>query len=485
MADARIDIEAKLSGAREVESGLDVLKQSIKRAGDAGRVGTEDLMRLEKQENSLRLGTVGLGQAQLAMAQLMRGNLVGAARAAVMAIRSLTSAMISNPYLAVVAAVIALGAGLVKLIQHQIAAEKAAEEHRKKIAELKSTLNELKFGTVEERVKSLIKSLRDAGDEKGLEKNIRNIERALELAHDNAEDIVRVMGWLKPDSDGMKAAEKDYEQMVEIIKTLKGELAGYQSALDAVRDAKKRQAEEDEKAAQEERDATLEQIKLLEDKKAVDAARETGGELGALEAQKGLLEYYQRMTDKESERAKIANEIYDIEKKIADLKLSSEEKAAAEAEARKKSLESARDQVQQYQVSKLSPEQQLEVVEAQMQRLRGGGDKENPEDIMKMLGLVKRRDQLKQDIARGKTKEAEREDEEEEQKSTSRKRVYTSRQRLDSMSIMAGGRVRSAAARAAEKEAEGKNRREHEEQIKVEGIGESNNLLKKILENLK
>lgn len=180
MADARLDLEVGLDGDQQAAAGLDRVAKATTEVRDSAwgaRQAHEDWVKGYRNETfsemaekikrvshvtrktnpslkwmgegftsangaaidlsgtlgSLRHTTVAAQQAQLAFAMAMRGNFVGAARAATAAVATLWKVIKANPYVAVIGAAIGLLVGLVRW--HGNAA-RAAREQKAALQEL-------------------------------------------------------------------------------------------------------------------------------------------------------------------------------------------------------------------------------------------------------------------------------------------------------------------------------------------------------------
>lgn len=193
--------------------------------------------------------TSGMKAATEAVSKAMRGDLVGAAQSAASAFKALWSVVLSNPIAALVAVAAAAAVGLYKLWQSNKEAEKAAKEHAAAVAELRAELDALVDGTLIDKVKEQAKALADDGDTLELRKRIQAIkEYAAELS--GMADLKLAEIGIMTDEEEIKAAKKEYGELIGKLKDLKSAQKEYEGALGEVVAAQEK-ASAAEKAASE------------------------------------------------------------------------------------------------------------------------------------------------------------------------------------------------------------------------------------------
>ena len=229
--------------AEKVISILLSAKDATASAFDRAKGGIKDL------SSDTQKATSGMKAATEAVSKAMRGDLVGAARSAASAFKALWSVVLSNPIAALVAIAATAVVGLSKLWQSHKKAEKAAKEHAEAVAELRKELDAITSGTLIDKVKEQAKALSSDGDTLELRKRIQAIKNyAAELAH--MADMKLVEIGIMTDEEKIKAAKKEYGELIGMLKDLKSAQKEYEGALRDVRAAQEKAAAE-EKAASE------------------------------------------------------------------------------------------------------------------------------------------------------------------------------------------------------------------------------------------
>lgn len=115
-------------------------REAIRAERDAKREAAQAARDKEKADDAGRKAAMGLSQAQSALAQLMRGNLVGAARSATSAFKQMSGAMKANASIAAWTAVGVAIAGVVKMVKEAI---KINDEYCTKAVEGLSKVREI------------------------------------------------------------------------------------------------------------------------------------------------------------------------------------------------------------------------------------------------------------------------------------------------------------------------------------------------------
>lgn len=229
--------------AEKVISILLSAKDATASAFDRAKGGIKSL------SDDTQKATSGMKAATEAVSKAMRGDLVGAAQSAASAFKALWSVVLSNPIAALVAIAATAAVGLYKLRQSHKEAEKAAKEHAEEVAELREELDALTGRTLIDKVKEQAKALSSDGDTRELRKRIQAIkDYAAELAH-MADMKLAEIGEMT-DEDDIKAAKKEYDELIGMLKDLKSAQKEYEDALGDVRAAQEKAAAE-EKAASE------------------------------------------------------------------------------------------------------------------------------------------------------------------------------------------------------------------------------------------
>ena len=229
--------------AEKVISILLSAKDATASAFDRAKGGIKSL------SDDTQKATSGMKAATEAVSKAMRGDLVGAAQSAASAFKALWSVVLSNPIAALVAVAAAAAVSLFKLWQSHKEAEKAAKEHAEAVAELRKELDELTSGTLIDKVKEQAKALSNDGDTLELRKRIQAIkDYSAELA--GMADMKLAEIGIMTDEEEIKAAKKEYGELIGMLKDLKSAQKEYEGALGDVRAAQEKAAAE-EKAASE------------------------------------------------------------------------------------------------------------------------------------------------------------------------------------------------------------------------------------------
>ena len=229
--------------AEKVISILLSAKDATASAFDRAKGGIKSL------SDDTQKATSGMKAATEAVSKAMRGDLVGAAQSAASAFKALWSVVLSNPIAALVAVAAAAAVGLFKLWQSHKEAEKAAKEHAESVAELRKELDAITSGTMIDKVKEQAKALSNDGDTLELRKRIQAIkEYAAELS--GMADLKLVEIGMMTDEEEIKAAKKEYGELIGKLKDLKSAQKEYEGALGEVRAAQEK-ASAAERAASE------------------------------------------------------------------------------------------------------------------------------------------------------------------------------------------------------------------------------------------
>lgn len=229
--------------AEKVISILLSAKDATASAFDRAKGGIKSL------SDDTQKATSGMKAATEAVSKAMRGDLVGAAKSAASAFKALWSVVLSNPIAALVAIAATAAVGLSKLWQSHKKAEKAAKEHAESVAELRKELDAITSGTLIDKVKEQAKALSSDGDTLELRKRIQAIkDYSAELAH--MADMKLAEIGIMTDEEKIKAAKKEYGELIGMLKDLKSAQKEYEGALGEVRAAQEK-ASAAERAASE------------------------------------------------------------------------------------------------------------------------------------------------------------------------------------------------------------------------------------------
>lgn len=266
----------------------------------------------------------GMKAANDAMSKAMRGDLVGAAKSAATAFKSLWAVVISNPILIGIEAVIGAIALLVKA--HHDAAV-AAEEQRRAVVELNDEIARTKGWDPPSVKKEVAEKAVETGDRAFLEK----MRSGYMAKSEDLEQRARTAGQLSAQDPGDKLMKERAESYMEAFKEARNSLGIYEAAIAKLDGIERKKIEEKAKADQKAIDDKLEA-----DRKAADDRIKLADDINA--ALTAL--------DKEAEEARsaalqtIRKEEFEEGKRLAEEEAKAKEKAAKDAlDARKKAAE--------------------------------------------------------------------------------------------------------------------------------------------------
>lgn len=284
----------------------------------------------------------GFSAAQSSLARAMGGDFVGAAGAATVAIKSLTAAMVANPWLALAAAAIAVAAAIAK-------AASSAAEYRRRVSEAREenvafakSLAAIadKWQAGQDR-KAFDKDLQKA-DGATIEKAIAEQERKTEAAWDKAIRAGQNLEWeksrYKPDEERVKAATEKrdaardaYAEQLAILSAYREMLEGWQTKQQQQATANK--DELDRRALAKAGDDEFKLLDVLRDRR-VEASRKFGG---------GEEMYEERLKAGKATDEEIAarREIETIEKRILEIAKRKVEEARALEKVERERAEAA------------------------------------------------------------------------------------------------------------------------------------------------
>ena len=266
----------------------------------------------------------GLNDAQDAVSKAMRGDLVGAAKSAASAFKSLWAVVIGNPILIGIAAVTGAIALLVKA--HHDAAV-AAEEQRRAVVELNDEIARTKGWDPPSVKKEVAEKAVETGDRAFLEK----MRSGYMAKSEDLEQRARTAGQLSAQDPGDKLMKERAESYMAAFKEARNSLGIYEAAIAKLDGIERKKIEEKAKADQKAIDD-----KLKADRKAADDRIKLADDINA--ALTAL--------DKEAEEARsaalqtIRKEEFEEGKRLAEEEAKAKEKAAKDAlDARKKAAE--------------------------------------------------------------------------------------------------------------------------------------------------
>lgn len=237
--------------AKARQSAKDTARQ-VKDGGDEAGSGLKVLG--DQFKDTQRLG-MGFAAAQNALAQAMAGNFVAAATNAAKAMSALTSTMLANPILLVVAALAALGVGLYN-------AAKAHEEYRQRCADARkendeflASLDKMANGGPLQQAEEKFKGWLEKGNTRRIEGTMRGLDERAEVARRRAElaasNLLEAQTAKKPDEElieQLKAkrdeAAEEYKLQLDIIEKYRSMYADWKKQQDDATEKQKQAAKE-------------------------------------------------------------------------------------------------------------------------------------------------------------------------------------------------------------------------------------------------
>ncbi len=201
-----------------------------------------------------RIG-MGFAAAQNALAQAMAGNFVAAATSAAKAMAALTSTMLANPILLVVAALAALGVALYN-------AGKAHEEYRQRCADARkenedflASLDKMANGGPLQQAEEKFKGWLEKGNTRRIEGTMRGLDERAEVARRRAElaasNLLEAQTAKKPDEELIEqlkakrdAAAEEYKLQLDIIEKYRSMYADWKKQQDDATEKQKQAAKE-------------------------------------------------------------------------------------------------------------------------------------------------------------------------------------------------------------------------------------------------
>ena len=358
----------------------------------------------------LRHGTVAASSASLAFSRLMKGDFVGAARAATMAVNSLWSAILSNPYAAM--AVVAITALVGLVTWHKKAADAAREQARAQRELNDEILGAVGHGTTDV-LSEKAAGLTDAELKAARDARASDVEKKEAIARETGQRKIQGPGWhlingkRKYKSQGVldneaKERMQEYQESASALRVYNEELNRRTAAEKRAKDATVGVIQSSEyrpgggrsdRAFGEynEREELSKDIKnpLARKLYLLQGAKD---DLSSFEKEnEGRIPWKDQVEEKQNRRRELLSKVVELEREVTR-----EREAQAEIdEAARKSLQ---DRQEEYRLSKLTTAEQLKAVEAKMAALRKGP--KNTETEGQMLDLHIRRDSLAERIAR-------------------------------------------------------------------------------------
>ena len=333
-----------------------------------------------------RNAMMGFASAQSALSRAMSGDFVGACGSAAMAMKSLTAAMMTNPWFALLAAVVAVGSAIAKVAGSWI-------EYRERVAAAKAENYE--FAASLAKVAAKWEAAADwkkfekklaASDGETIERAIAGQERTVERAWDRAIEASRDVRNAKERGAGknyIEHLEERRDRAKENYIEQMGRLGTYREFLEAFHERQERQKgankeELDRRAEEKAGDDTLKLMEVLKERR-VEASRKYGG---------GEEKFEERLKAGTATEEEIRDrrEIETLEKRILgiahqrveearQLEKVERERAEAAAKAEAQAAEEARKRLNSSRESALVKAGRPEELEARANRMEAAADK--------------------------------------------------------------------------------------------------------------
>ncbi len=445
MADARLDMEIRLTGTDKAARGLDDVANASKRAKAASydaRQAHEDWVKGYRNEvfseigekikrvshisrentsnlkwmgegfktagreaisaggamKQLRGSTYGAYTAQLALTQLMRGDFLGAAQNAALSIRTLHMSMSAGVWAAYGAAAIAAIAGVIAILEK-------AKEKKRQLEESRhvqwGAMLELNYSRSrrENPYSGKIKGMSDSG----LAKELVDAEAAYANVKSRTEAEMALLG-KAPDKKTRETAEKNLADLGRSEQEAWGRIQAVEDEQARRKNEKKvktqkgvdkRQADLEKRLAEEDRQRDVWRQAVRQER---DLARERelsgiSDPVERMRRQQGFLRTDRsRLNPGESADDKLR--AVDLDRQILQL----EQQITAEKERqntiRDKEKESLRIRMEEYRLSKMTNEDQLAYVKKKIASLRASTNDPSTAQKGQMLDLMKQRDSI-------------------------------------------------------------------------------------------
>ena len=235
--------------------------------------------------------TMAFSSAQASLSRAMGGDFVGAAGAAAMSVKSLTAALVTNPWFALATAAMAVVAAIAK-------AASSASEYRQRVKAARAE-NEAFTRSLEELAEkwqagrnqtAFEKRLREANDAPAIERAIRKQERKVETARGYAVEAAKDYQdyqslrrpnekWLEDKKIKRDAARDEYESELATLGRLKDMLVDYHD--------KRKKADEDWRKSSKETAKQMEKASRAEvHRREYEAAKDDPAKLTELAAKR-------------------------------------------------------------------------------------------------------------------------------------------------------------------------------------------------------
>lgn len=388
---------------RETNPELKWMGEGFKAAGKEA-IGTAGAL------GGLRHGTVAASSASLAFSRLMRGDFVGAARAATMAVNSLWSAVLSNPYAAMAVVAITALAGLVTW--HKKSADAAREQARAQRELNDEILGAVGHGTADV-LSAKAAGMSDADLRKARDARLDEIEENEVRARETGQRAIQGPGWHLIDG------KRKYKSRGTLDSEAKESMREYQESASALRsyneELERRTAAE--KRANEVGGGSIQspEFRTNSGRTARDSGKYNEREwlsgdikdplarkLYLLQGAKddlssfdreneGRIPWKDQAEEKQNRRRELLLKVVELEREVT-------REREAQAEIDEVSRKTLKDRQEEYRLSKMTTAEQLKAVEAKMAALRKGP--KNTETEGRMLDLQIRRDSLAERLAR-------------------------------------------------------------------------------------
>lgn len=343
-----------------------------------------------------RNATMAFSSAQMSLSRAMSGDLVGAAGAAAMSIKSLTAALATNPWFALVAALVAVAAAIAKAASASAEYKKRIREAKEENAAFTKSLEELADKWQAGRKQSAFEKRLKEEDSPVIERAIRKQEGKVETARKEAveasAELEEAQSRRHPNEKQVEelkakrdAAKEEYEMQLAILGRYKDMYADWN-------DKQKKAVEDYRKAAGEASKQMARASKAEEDRREYEAAKDDPAKLTELAAKRraevasqyGNLfrdDYEERLKRGEAtdEEIKARREIEEMEERALELAKKKTEEAKKQREeaekAAKAAAEEARNRLNNSREDVLVKAGRPEELEKRADRLEAAADR--------------------------------------------------------------------------------------------------------------
>lgn len=235
--------------------------------------------------------TMAFSSAQASLSRAMSGDLVGAAGAAASAIKGLTAALATNPWFALVAALVAVAAAIAKAASASAEYKKRIREAKEENAAFTKSLEELADKWQAGRKQSAFeKRLKEANDAPAIERAIRRQEGKVETARkeavEAAQELQEYQSLRRPNEkrvEELKARRDEAKSEYEAQLTVLGR---YKDMLVEWGDKQKKAAEDYRKTADERAKQTEKASRAEVHRREYEAAKDDPAKLTELAAKR-------------------------------------------------------------------------------------------------------------------------------------------------------------------------------------------------------